>query len=147
MAISTIATSVEISSRLSVRGTPSSLFSFCLLATTAAWGRPRAARISLVDGLPVAPVLPTTRAAAQLPLLVPLPRDHHPLARASGLHRQRDRRAAVELHLHVQLARDLRRDRLRILAARVVSRDDGPVREPSGHRAHQRPLAPVPVAA
>jgi hypothetical protein len=80
---------------------------------------------------------------------VTLAGDDDDVAFARFLERLRDRASAVRLHLHGSgdTGEDLGDDRLGILTARIVRGDDGHVGKARGDRAHQRTLAPVPIAA
>ena len=72
--------------------------------------------------------------------------DHDDVAVTRRRERLLDRCAAVDDDLELA-RRDLVGDRLRILAARVVGRDDRAVGARRGDTAHQRALVAVPVAA
>src|SRR3954452_11567072 len=84
-----------------------------------------------------------------LALLVALPGDHHDVARLGRPDRLLDRGAPVDLDLDARAAalEDLGDDRARVLAARVVGRDDDDVRVLAHDGAHERALGTVAVAA
>src|SRR3954452_5068493 len=84
-----------------------------------------------------------------LPLLVALAGDDHDVARLGDRDRSLDRGAAVDLDVDAAPAalQDLGDDRLRVLVARVVRRDDHDVGLVAGDRAHERPLRAVAVPA
>src|SRR4029079_2469246 len=84
-----------------------------------------------------------------LALLVALACDDHDIPLPRPLERRRDGRRAVRLRFRLagHSRDDLVDDRLRILAPRVVRRDDGRVGEAGGDFAHQRALRLVTVPA
>ena len=84
-----------------------------------------------------------------LSLLVAFAGDDDDVPLPGPLERGCDRRLAVGLDLRIagHPGDDLVDDRLRVLAPRVVGRDDRRVGEAGGDVAHERPLAPVAVAA
>src|SRR5204862_767943 len=83
--------------------------------------------------------------------LVTLARDHDDVAGPGERDGALDRRVAVDDRLAagpvLDPGEDLLDDRLRILRARVVGRDDRVVGEARGDRAHLRALAAIAVAA
>src|SRR4051794_23976157 len=84
-----------------------------------------------------------------LALLVPLSGDHHDVTRLGRPDRLLDRGAPVDLDLDARATAfdDLGDDRARVLAARVVGRDDDDVRVLAHDGAHERALGTVAVAA
>src|SRR4029450_1537124 len=84
-----------------------------------------------------------------LTLLVPFACDHDDVARLGRLYRVGDRRAAVldDLRGAVDARDDLVDDRARVLAARVVGRDDRDVGQLGRDPPHDRALLAVAVAA
>ena len=69
-------------------------------------------------------------------------------ARSRARARWRRRRSSMSLVIvAAHAALDVVEDRVRIFGARIVARDDREVRAALGDRAHERPLAPVAVAA
>jgi len=86
-----------------------------------------------------------------LSLLVALARDDDDVARPGELDGALDRRAPVDDGLDAGAVadplEDLRDDRLWILGARIVGRDDHRVGQARGDLPHQRPLAAITVAA
>src|SRR3954447_923334 len=83
-----------------------------------------------------------------LALLVPLAGDHHDVAGLGHPDRLLDRGAPVDLDLDARATAfdDLGDDRARVLAARVVGRDDHDVGVLAGDGAHEWPLGAVAVA-
>src|SRR3954451_3437053 len=84
-----------------------------------------------------------------LPLLVALAGDDHDVAGLGDRDRLLDRGAAVDLDVDAAPAalQDLGDDRLRVLVARVVGRDDHDVGLVARDLAHERPLRAVAVPA
>src|SRR5688572_18059787 len=90
------------------------------------------------------------RAVAELlPLLMALARDHDDVALPSELERAGDRPRPVrfDLGFSVHARKDLLDDRERILAARVVGRDEDGICGLARRPPHQRALGTVTVAA
>ena len=88
------------------------------------------------------------RRAISCPCSWPLPGDQHDVSFAAGLDRPCDRRAPVGLDLELGRAgEDLVDDRERVLAARIVGRDDRDVGELVRDPPHERALLAVAVAA
>ena len=79
---------------------------------------------------------------------MPLAGDHDDVTRRRERHRAVDGAAAVgvDLHARARSLQDVLDDRERLLAARVVGRDDDVVGPLHGDRAHHGPLAAVAVA-
>ncbi len=107
---------------------------------------PRAAR-------PAPPARPCDRRRAAVrsancwPCSCPLPAITTHVARPRQRDGALDRGAAVGLGVHRDAVHDLGDDRVGVLAARVVGRDDGEVGQPPRHPPHLRALAAVAVAA